>query len=107
MNNKQWAKLKSLNKDFESYDLLNDEYLFGKSKYCKFVINNAHISKHHFKLEYKKDDDKDLFLITDYSRNGISINKKIIKKEEEYPLKDGDIIDLCPAFNEEGEFLGI
>jgi len=90
-----WARLVSTNGDYPGCDVHEDDVVIGRRSTCHLHVNHAFVSGEHCKIFRKEGN---VAFICDMSRNGTTVNGKLLKKEERL-LEDGWEIVLVPARN--------
>mmetsp|Transcript_26428 Transcript_26428/g.69456 ORF Transcript_26428/g.69456 Transcript_26428/m.69456 type:complete len:162 (-) Transcript_26428:316-801(-) len=95
--------LMSLNKSLNNDIMIDrDNFTIGRSCGCQFLLDNAFVSKIHFRIRFSMPDGSQLpdgqaFFIDDLSRNGTFLNNEKIGNESAKPIKPGDIIHILRA----------
>lgn len=97
-----WGRLFSLNKNFPSLPLIEDEYTFGRGSKSSVIFNSKEIqaskyypaySSTHFKIV--RDVAKKCVFIQDLSSNGTFINGEKIGKNKKHVLESNTEIALA------------
>ena len=71
----------------------SSSFVIGRSKSCNFVLDDQMVSRQHLTIEYSEDD-KTCYVI-DRSANGTFLNSERLRKNERYPLKQGDNLQIA------------
>lgn len=92
-----WAHLVGTNPDYSGGNLVDDEVVIGRRSSCFIQVNHPNVSGEHCKI-VRKDG---MPFLCDMSRNGTTLNKVMLKKEERL-LEDGSEITLVPPLPADG-----
>ena len=96
-----WARLVSKAKCWNNTEIVGNKFTFGRSTTPELVNTESFpklkkiISKEHFRIERKIMDGFKMTYVTDLSKRGTYINKKIIGLGNSYPILDGEFIGIC------------
>lgn len=66
------------------------EWVFGRDEEADIVVDNANISREHFKIH--KESDGQYYISDLKSSNGTILNNKDLRPQKPYPIQSGDII---------------
>jgi FHA domain len=72
---------------------IGSTWLLGRSRNCAIAVPDRSISRCHAVIGY--DQGQGFYLMDVGSSNGTFLNQQRLSILERYPLKDGDIINLC------------
>lgn len=75
----------------KTYSIVGHTLYIGRHEDCEIIINNDEISRRHAKIHLKG---LDLFLTDLGSTNGVLLNGEKLTPNQDYPLKNGDKIQL-------------
>jgi hypothetical protein len=103
-NKLPWARLISKAECWNNAEIVPYKWTYGRSTTPELVNSESYpklkkiISKEHFIIERKIEDGFEMTYLTDLSKRGTYINKKIIGLGNSYPILDGEYIGItAPA----------
>lgn len=101
-----WARLVSKEKCWNNTEIVGNKFTFGRSTTPELLNTESFpklkkiISKEHFRIERKFKDGFKMTFVTDLSKRGTYINKKIIGFENSYPILHGEFIGITEPATE-------
>ncbi|ELT98753.1 hypothetical protein CAPTEDRAFT_224883 [Capitella teleta] len=109
-----WGKLLPVGSSFDAFDLVKDEYTFGRGEMCDYQFNSPQMVNHacyqayskiHFKLTKEKTSSGIHVFLTDTSSNGTFVNGEKVGKGCKQFLSNNDEIALALKRNKAFVFM--